>query len=79
MTALEREFDARPLVRAGLLIDLLTGQRTPEDGRLRAVKLRGARITGELDLEAVELVCPLSLADCHFERPVNLRRALEGA
>lgn len=66
---------AERTVRAGLLIDLLTGKRTPDGGRLRAVKLRGARITGELDLEAVELVCPLLLADCLFEQPVNLREA----
>lgn len=56
------------VVRAGLLVDLLTGER----GRPRAVKLRGARITGEFDLEAAELGCPLLLADCLFEEPVGL-------
>ncbi|MCO5967418.1 translocation/assembly module TamB domain-containing protein [Actinoallomurus soli] len=62
-------------VHADVLIDLLTGQRTPPGGRLRAVKLRGARITGSLDLSAVESPCQLALADCHFEQPVSLREA----
>jgi hypothetical protein len=60
---------AERTVHADALIDLLTGQRP------RAVKLRGARVTGELDLEAAELACPLLLADCHIEQPVNLREA----
>ncbi|TDC54467.1 hypothetical protein E1281_16240 [Actinomadura sp. KC345] len=59
-------------VRAGALTALLT-QRTPDGPPLRAVKLRGARITGELDLEAAEPPCPILLADCHFDMPVNLR------
>lgn len=65
-------WSAERTVRAGVLIDLLTGRHTPEGGRMRAVKLRGARITGALDLEASDLACPLSLADCHIEQPVNL-------
>ncbi|MGW7530484.1 hypothetical protein [Streptomyces sp. NPDC054783] len=66
---------AERTVRAELLVGLLTGERTPDGGRLRAVKLRGARITGALDLEAAELVCPVLLADCYFEEPVNLGQA----
>jgi hypothetical protein len=68
-------WSAERTVRAEVLIDLLTGQRVPENGRLRAVKLRGARVTGQFDLEATELTCPLSMTDCHFEQPVNLREA----
>ncbi|WP_433476212.1 hypothetical protein ACQPZP_03690 [Spirillospora sp. CA-142024] len=60
------------VVRAEVLADLLTGRRVP-DGGLRAVKLRGARITGALDLEAAELAGPFLLGDCHFEQPVVLR------
>ena len=63
------------IVRAETLIELLTGQRPPKHGRLRAVKLRGARITGEIDLEGVELACPLVLADCYIEKQVNLDQA----
>ncbi|MEU8343230.1 hypothetical protein AB0C74_16160 [Spirillospora sp. NPDC048832] len=67
--------DADRQVRAGLLARLLTGERTPEGGRPRAVKLRGARITGALDLEAAELACPLLLDGCRFEEPLVLREA----
>lgn len=68
-------WDAARTVRASVLIDLLTGQQAPKHGRIRALRLRGARITGPLDLEAATLVCPLLLADCHFEEPVILDEA----
>lgn len=61
-------------VRAGALAELLT--RAADGGRLRAVKVRGARITGDLDLEAAEPACPLVLTHCHIERPVNLSGAV---
>ncbi|MFB4312123.1 hypothetical protein [Actinomadura sp. GTD37] len=67
--------DADRRVRAGLLAELLTGGRTSETGRPRSVKLRGARVTGVLDLEAAELACPLLLADTRFEEPVVLSEA----
>jgi hypothetical protein len=62
-------------VRAELLAELLTGERTPPGGRLRAVKLRGARITGPFDMEARTLACPLLLHDCRIEQDVNLSEA----
>jgi hypothetical protein len=62
-------------VQARLLADLLTGERALEQGLVRAVKLRGARITGPLDLEARTLLCPLLLHDCQIEQPVNLSEA----
>jgi hypothetical protein len=63
-------------VRAELLAELLVAARTPPGGgRLRAVRLRGARITGQLDLEAATLGCPLLLWDCHLEQPINLKEA----
>ena len=68
-------WDAARTVRASVLIDLLTGQQAPEHGRIRALKLRGARITGPFDLQAATLACPLLLADCHFEEPVILDEA----
>jgi hypothetical protein len=62
-------------VRAQFLAEVLTGDRATPAGRLRAVKLRGARITGELDLEARTLRCPLLLRDCYLDEPVNLNEA----
>jgi hypothetical protein len=62
-------------VSAEFLADMLTGDRTIDSGRLRVVKLRGARITGLLDLEGRKLLCPLQLRDCHFEEPINLNDA----
>jgi hypothetical protein len=62
-------------VRAGLLARLLTGDLTPQGGRPQAVKLRGARITGPLDLEASTIVCPLLLQDCYFDEPADFGEA----
>src|SRR5437016_6000040 len=50
-------------VSVQLLTGLLTADLTPQEGRPRAVKLQGARITGSLNLQAAELVCPLTLQD----------------
>jgi hypothetical protein len=67
---------AERTVRADLLVDLLTGVHQPDRvARVRAVKLRGARITGTLNLEAITVVCPLWLHDCYFEQPINLQEA----
>jgi hypothetical protein len=68
-------WDAARTVRAEVLAELMVGARTPPGGRLWAVRLRGARITGQLDLEAATLACPLLLWDCHLEQPINLREA----
>lgn len=35
----------------------------------KGVRLRGARISGRLDLESTEVRCPLLLADCYFDSP----------
>ncbi len=66
-------------VRAQVLADLLTNPDTHQPSRPprqpRALRLRGARITGTLDLEAMTLVCPLTLHDCYLDRPVVLAEA----
>lgn len=62
-------------VRAEVLADLLTGTLNTDAGPPRAIKLRGARITGPLDLEGATLACPLLLRDCYFDEPVNLSDA----
>ena len=62
-------------VGAQLLAKLLTDETASQGGRPRAVKLRGARITGSLNLEAAEVTCPLLLRDCYLDEPVNLSGA----
>src|SRR6516162_3003588 len=50
-----------------------------ETARLHQYRLRvciqGARITGELNLEASTLRCPLALLDCSFASAINLSEA----
>ncbi len=68
--------DGGGAIRAELLRDLLTGANPRSDTTaVQAVKLRGARISGGLDLEAEKLICPLLLQDCYFEHSVNLTEA----
>src|SRR5579872_5499941 len=62
-------------VRADQLGAVLTGERTSEGGGLRAVRLRGARITGRLNMEAVTFKCPLVLWDCHLDEPADFSDA----
>ena len=57
-----------------LLYALLAGRAAPGPP-LRAVRLRRARITGQLDLYATTLVCPLVLEKCELERPMKLEDA----
>ena len=66
-------------VRAEILVDLLTGDRVPEAGRPRTVKLRGARVTGALDLAGRVLACPLLLQHCHIDERVDLTEATASA
>jgi hypothetical protein len=62
-------------IRAQLLYQLLTGGNRPEDVRPRALRLAGARISGTLDLDGAELVCPLLLRDCWLDEPVTFAEA----
>lgn len=58
-------------IRARVLAGLLTGDRSA-----RYVMLRGARITGSLNLIGATCVCPLWLWDCEIDHPVNLNEAV---
>lgn len=64
-------------VRAAVLRRLLMDGPWPADAK--GVRLRNARITGLLDLQAVTLRCPLWLQDCTFTDPrpicINFARA----
>ena len=72
-------WDANRVVRAEFVVGLLTGDGSSRDGPPRAVKLRGARVTGHLDLEAAFLLCPLLLQDCYLEEVIDLCEAQASA
>lgn len=55
-------------VRGGLIVALLLGATSAQPGHIAALRLRGAEITGELDLSYAQLDCPLILDDCTFEQ-----------
>jgi len=61
---------ASRIVRARVLAALLLGRLGAEGGVNPALRLRGARITGELDLPFAEINVPILLEQCRFdERP----------
>ena len=59
-------------VSAQLLTELLIDRPKPDGSPLRRIRIRGARIVGELNLEAATLACPLELVDCYFDNAVTL-------
>jgi hypothetical protein len=65
-------------IRAQLLYELLADTSGTTVAQVRHLRLRGARITGRLDLEAATLRCPVSFQNCFFEEPIvlNLARAV---
>jgi hypothetical protein len=62
-------------VRAEVIADLLIGNGEAASVAVRGVRLQGARITGDLNLEASTLRCPLALLNCSFEKGINLNEA----
>src|SRR5258708_5840328 len=69
------EWRTGPAVRAEVTADLLIGSGKASSGAVRGVRLQGARITGDLNLEAATLRCPLALLDCSFASAINLNEA----
>ncbi|TDD68872.1 hypothetical protein [Actinomadura rubrisoli] len=59
-------------VRAEVLVALLVGAVEPEPGRVAAVRLGGARITGSLNLGHAEVHVPLALTGCSFDEAPHL-------
>ncbi|MCD0448343.1 hypothetical protein LO762_03910 [Actinocorallia sp. API 0066] len=55
-------------VRAQVLAALLLGATEARSGRVPGVRLRGARITGRLELRAATITCPVVVTDCVFEQ-----------
>ena len=62
-------------VRAEVIADLLLGNGEAASVPVKGVRLQGARITGELNLEASTLRCPLALLHCSFASAINLNEA----
>jgi hypothetical protein len=69
------EWGTERTVRAEVIAALLTGDGEAASVAVRGVRLQGARITGNLNLEAVTLRCPLALLDCSFASALNLEEA----
>ena len=65
-----RGWGSERTVRAAFLRDLLTDAARD----IHMLRLRGARITGALDLEGVDLSCGVILQDCSFDEPARLRQ-----
>jgi hypothetical protein len=63
-------------IRAKVIVALLLGDGEAASMAVRGVRLQGARITGELNLEATTLRCPLALLDCSFASAINLEEAM---
>ncbi|WP_217237479.1 hypothetical protein [Streptomyces sp. AC555_RSS877] len=65
----------RRLVRASIISRLLLGDQEPRPGFVPSLRLRGATVTGLLDLSACEVPCSLFLQDCSFQQAPRLEAA----
>jgi hypothetical protein len=62
-------------IRAEVIAALLLGAAAAEPGRFPAVRLRGARVSGRLDLMGTALNCALICEHCWFDSPARLVEA----
>jgi hypothetical protein len=60
------------VVRADVIRALLLGAADAEPGSVPGVRLRGARITGRLDLTGAVIQWPLTCEGCHFDEEIFL-------
>jgi hypothetical protein len=60
------QWDQSRHVRAKILCELLRGAGDAGQGYPGMVRIKGARITGRIDLSDAELICPLILIECHI-------------
>lgn len=63
------------MVRAEVVTALLLGACEPERGRFPAVRLRGARVTGRVDLMGAVIIHALVLEHCRFDEPLRFVEA----
>lgn len=61
-------------VPASVILEVATRAREP-GSRVRTLNVRGAKITGSLDLEGALLPCPLILEGCYLTERVVLRQS----
>lgn len=69
------EWTPERTVRSEVIAALLIGDGEAASITVRGIRLRGARITGELTLEATTLRCPLALVECSFSDILHLEEA----
>jgi hypothetical protein len=62
-------------IRAKVLRRLLVNPPKSWSVHAMGVRIIGARIVGELDLEETKIAYPFYLLLCHVEQPVSLQRA----
>ncbi|MDR3032767.1 MAG: hypothetical protein LBV78_06615 [Kitasatospora sp.] len=71
-----RAATGRATVRADVIMAMLRGGPGPGHGA--RLTIRGARITGQLDLSYARIDHPITLRDCVFEQPIALAEARLG-
>jgi hypothetical protein len=65
------QWGSERIIRGEALSAMLTARYTATSRVPRAARLSFARITGTLDLEGLDLACPLILESCFFDNSVN--------
>jgi hypothetical protein len=60
-------WQASRTIRAEVIAALLLGAGTMEPGQAPGIRLRGARISGQLDLMGTTLISPLVCEECYFD------------
>ncbi len=71
----ERPGPGERTVRAEVISQLLLGARAPEPGHVPAVRLRGARVTGALNVSGGEVGCEVRLECCVLEEAPDFSNA----
>jgi hypothetical protein len=71
--------ESRGVLRADRLQALMTAEVQGVQVHWRGVRVRGARITGSLDLRTANVLYPVEFVDCFFDEPVNLVEASMGS
>ncbi len=69
-------FEHREIVRAEVVAALALGARAGRPGRTAGVRIRGAEVTGELDLRHGTVDVPLTMLDCTFTDPLRLEESV---